>query len=131
MAERRLTEPLGHTRRAALRAERGFTLIELLVSISIMAVLLLHGIGRSLEDWDLQFERLSADHRVIAVDVPGFGFSDRPDGPITLSTFAKGVLGTVDVLGETRPVHIIGNSLGGAIAMQVLAHRPERLASLA
>lgn len=41
MAERRLTEPLGHARRAALRAERGFTLIELLVSISIMAVLAL------------------------------------------------------------------------------------------
>lgn len=94
-------------------------------------VLLVHGIGRSLEDWDPQFERLSADYRVIALDVPGFGFSDRPDGPITLSTFAKGVLGTVDVLGETRPLHIVGNSLGGAIAMQTLAHRPERVASLA
>ena len=94
-------------------------------------VLLVHGIGRSLEDWDLQYQRLSADHRVIAVDVPGFGFSDRPDGPITLSAFAKGVLGTVDVLGETRPLHIVGNSLGGAIAMQILAHRPERVASLA
>lgn len=94
-------------------------------------VLLVHGIGRSLEDWDPQFERLSADYRVIAVDVPGFGFSDRPDGPITLSTFAKGVLGTVDVLGETRPLHIVGNSLGGAIAMQTLAHRPDRVASLA
>ena len=41
-------------------------------------VLLVHGIGRSLEDWDPQYERLSADYRVIAVDVPGFGFSDRP-----------------------------------------------------
>lgn len=94
-------------------------------------VLLVHGIGRSLEDWDPQYERLAADHRVIAVDVPGFGFSDRPDGPITLSTFAKGVLGAVDVLGETRPLHVIGNSLGGAIAMQILANRPERVASLA
>jgi pimeloyl-ACP methyl ester carboxylesterase len=94
-------------------------------------VLLVHGIGRSLEDWDPQYERLSAGHRVIAVDVPGFGFSDRPDGPITLSTFAKGVLGAVDVLGETRPLHVVGNSLGGAIAMQILANRPERVASLA
>jgi pimeloyl-ACP methyl ester carboxylesterase len=94
-------------------------------------VLLVHGIGRSLEDWDPQYERLSADYRVIAVDVPGFGFSDRPEGPITLSAFANGVLGTVDVLGEQRPLHIVGNSLGGAIAMQVLARRPERVASLA
>ncbi|MGI9125229.1 MAG: alpha/beta fold hydrolase, partial [Mycobacterium sp.] len=82
-------------------------------------------------DWDPQYERLSADYRVIAVDVPGFGFSDRPGGPITLSAFAKGVQGAVDVLGETRPVHIVGNSLGGAIAMQMLAHRPDRVASLA
>ena len=94
-------------------------------------VLLVHGIGRSLEDWDPQYEKLSGDYRVIAVDVPGFGFSDRPDGPITLSTFAKGALGAVDALGETRPLHIIGNSLGGAIALQTLANRPERVASLA
>ena len=93
-------------------------------------VLLVHGIGRSLEDWDPQYERLSADYRVIAVDVPGFGFSDRPDGPITLSAFAKGVLGAADVLGETRPLHIVGNSLGGAIALQILALRPARVASL-
>ena len=46
-------------------------------------VLLLHGIGRSLEDWAPQYQRLAAAHRVIAVDVPGFGFSDRPAGPIT------------------------------------------------
>ena len=93
-------------------------------------VLLVHGIGRSLEDWDPQYERLSADYRVIAVDVPGFGFSDRPDGPITLSTFAKGVLGAADVLGETRPLHVVGNSLGGAIALQTLALRPARVRSL-
>ena len=49
-------------------------------------VVLVHGIGRSLEDWDLQYARLSGDYRVIAVDVPGFGFSDEPEGPITLAS---------------------------------------------
>lgn len=93
-------------------------------------VLLIHGIGRSLEDWDPQYERFAGDFRVIALDVPGFGFSDRPAAPISLSTFAKGVFGTVDVLGETRPLHVVGNSLGGAIAMQMLAHRPERVTSM-
>ena len=72
-------------------------------------VLLLHGIGRSLDDWAPQHERLSSAHRVMALDVQGFGFSERPDGPITLSAFAKGVLGAIDVLGETRPLNIIGN----------------------
>jgi pimeloyl-ACP methyl ester carboxylesterase len=93
-------------------------------------VLLLHGIGRSIEDWAPQFQRLAPSYRVITLDVPGFGFSERPVGPINLSTFARGVLGTVDALGETRPLNIIGNSLGGAIALQMLALRPERVASL-
>jgi pimeloyl-ACP methyl ester carboxylesterase len=38
-------------------------------------VLLLHGIGRSLEDWALQYPRLAGAHRIIALDLPGFGFS--------------------------------------------------------
>lgn len=93
-------------------------------------VLLLHGIGRSLEDWSPQYERLARSHRVIALDVPGFGFSDRPREAITLAAFARGVVGAVDALGETRPLHVVGNSLGGAIALQLLALQPERVASL-
>ena len=37
--------------------------------------MLLHGIGRSLEDWAPQYERLASAYRVIALDIPGFGFS--------------------------------------------------------
>ena len=40
-------------------------------------VLLLHGIGRSLEDWTEQHDRLSDRYRVISLDLPGFGYSDR------------------------------------------------------
>ncbi|AQT81005.1 alpha/beta hydrolase [Mycolicibacterium litorale] len=94
-------------------------------------VLLVHGIGRSMEDWAPQYERLAQSHRVIALDVPGFGFSERPRAAITLTALADGVAGTLDALGETRPVHVVGNSLGGAIAQQLLAATPERVASLA
>lgn len=93
-------------------------------------VLLLHGIGRSLEDWAPQYERLAGACRVIALDIPGFGFSDRPREPITLPTLARGIAQTVDALGEQRPLHVIGNSLGGAIALQLLVMQPERVASL-
>lgn len=94
-------------------------------------VLLVHGIGRSMEDWAPQYERLAQSHRVIALDVPGFGFSQRPRAAITLAALADGVADTLDALGETRPVHVVGNSLGGAIAQQLLASKPERVASLA
>ncbi|MEU6581515.1 alpha/beta fold hydrolase [Nocardia sp. NPDC046763] len=93
-------------------------------------ILLLHGIGRSLEDWASQFRLLAASHRVIALDIPGFGFSARLREPSSLEVFAHGVARTLDALGENRPVHLVGNSLGGAVAMRLLVAAPERVASL-
>ena len=93
-------------------------------------VLLLHGIGRSLEDWDPQHDRLSTGHRVISVDLPGFGLSEPMPGRVTLATLADGVAATVAALGEQRPVHVMGNSLGGAVAMRMLAAAPARIATL-
>lgn len=93
-------------------------------------VLLIHGIGRSMEDWSTQYERLAQSYRTISLDVPGFGFSDRPKETITLPVLAQGVADALDALGEKRPVHAVGNSLGGAIAQQLLIEQPERVASL-
>ncbi|MEU8615281.1 alpha/beta fold hydrolase [Actinoplanes sp. NPDC048791] len=93
-------------------------------------VLLLHGIGRSLEDWDPQHERLAGDHRLISVDLPGFGLSEPLPGRVTLAGLADGVAATVDALGEDRPLHVMGNSLGGAVAMKMLTDSPERIATL-
>ncbi len=92
-------------------------------------VLLLHGIGRSLEDWAPQHDRL-AGHRVISVDMPGFGLSDRLPEPVTLESLARGVEATVAALGEHRPLDVMGNSLGGAVAMRMLVRDPDRIATL-
>jgi 2-hydroxymuconate-semialdehyde hydrolase len=92
-------------------------------------VVLLHGIGRSLEDWAPQHPLLSGDHRVISVDLPGFGFSQRLPESTTLGVLAGGVWATLDALGENRPVHLMGNSLGGAVAMQMLVDEPDRVAT--
>ena len=93
-------------------------------------VVLLHGIGRSLEDWSPQHDRLADAYRVISMDLPGFGLSDRLPGPVSLPVLARGVLATLDALGESRPAHLMGNSLGGAVALQVLARVPDRVASI-
>ncbi|BBG02422.1 MULTISPECIES: alpha/beta fold hydrolase [Pseudonocardia] len=92
-------------------------------------VLLLHGIGRSLEDWDQQHELLSG-YRVIAADLAGFGYSDRVHGPATLAKLADTALATLDALGETRPAHVMGNSLGGAVALLLSTRAPDRVATL-
>jgi 2-hydroxymuconate-semialdehyde hydrolase len=67
---------------------------------------------------------------VISFDMPGFGLSERMPGPVSLPTLADGVLATLDEIGERRPLHVIGNSLGGAVALQMLAAAPARVASL-
>ncbi|TYC97992.1 alpha/beta fold hydrolase [Arthrobacter echini] len=93
-------------------------------------VLLLHGIGRSLEDWEGLYERLAPDHRVISVDLPGFGLSERTEGKYSMETLARFVLAVLDTLGEHRPLHVVGNSLGGAVALKISALAPERVRSL-
>jgi 2-hydroxymuconate-semialdehyde hydrolase len=93
-------------------------------------VVLLHGIGRSLEDWELQHPRLPATHRIISLDMPGFGLSQRLPAVVSLSSLAGGVWAALSALGVTAPVHLMGNSLGGAVAMQMTADQPGRVRTL-
>lgn len=93
-------------------------------------VVLVHGIGRFLEDWDELSERLADDYRVIRFDVPGFGYSDPLPGPIDQPSLARGIAPILDAMSETRPVHMVGNSLGGAITMEFAAAHPERVRSM-
>lgn len=93
-------------------------------------VVLIHGIGRSLEDWQPTQDLLSRDHRVISLDLPGFGLTRRMQGHWGLEGFARAVVALLDALGEQRPVHVMGNSLGGAVAMTLAANHPNRVASL-
>lgn len=86
-------------------------------------VVLLHGIGHRRQAWDPVIEQIAAEYQVIAVDLPGFGQSpDLPAGltydmPTTIENFAR----VFADLGLDRP-HVVGNSLGGAIAIELGAH---------
>ncbi|MBU2665191.1 alpha/beta fold hydrolase [Actinoplanes bogorensis] len=91
---------------------------------------MLHGIGRSLEDWEPQRPRLGTDHRMLTLDLPGFGLSPRLPAPTTLDGLAAAVWATLDTLGFTAPIHLMGNSLGGAVAMRMTADSPDRVTTL-
>ncbi|MEA9986237.1 MULTISPECIES: alpha/beta fold hydrolase [Subtercola] len=93
-------------------------------------ILLLHGIGQSLDDWNEQHDRLSAAHTVISLDLPGFGYSERRRGPATLTRLAGILPGFLDALGVDGATPVIGNSLGGAVAMSFAVGHPERVSSL-
>ncbi len=93
-------------------------------------MLLLHGIARSLEDWVEARVELEPRYTVYSLDLPGFGGSDRLSGPTDLAAFGRSVLEFLDVLGVTEPVRIVGNSLGGAVALQTVGLAPERFSAL-
>ncbi len=94
-------------------------------------VVLLHGIGRTLDDFTALHTALARDHQVLAVDLPGHGGSAPLDGPHTLPALAAAVARFLDAAGVTGPAHLVGNSLGGAVAMRLAVDAPQRAASLA
>jgi len=95
------------------------------------AVVLIHGFAASIFTWRrLKAALLAAGHRVIAVDLLGYGASARPAEPIyTTQTQAEVVLGVMDALGVGR-AHVVGHSFGGRVAMQMAILAPERVQSL-
>ncbi len=92
------------------------------------AVLLIHGSGRSIADWrEGVVERLSRNHRVIAFDCYGFGFSDRnPAFVYGYDLWVRQAIDLLDALGVER-VTAVGVSVGGALACILAADHPERV----
>jgi pimeloyl-ACP methyl ester carboxylesterase len=93
------------------------------------AVLMLHGIGGSLELWSAQFVAANQGMRLIALDLPGHGLSGFGQQPFEPKTFAAFVWKLAGALGLHK-VHLAGNSLGGAICVQMQAQQPARVQSV-
>jgi pimeloyl-ACP methyl ester carboxylesterase len=89
------------------------------------AVMLVHGLGGSLENWDRNIASLSQQHRVYAMDLPGFGRSDKPviKSMFDLVTFLKDFM---DVQGNEK-ASVIGNSLGGGLVLGLAIQHPEKV----
>jgi pimeloyl-ACP methyl ester carboxylesterase len=89
----------------------------------------LHGLSGSATNWTDLAAQLAPHAPGVAVDLPGFGRS-RPlaSGQYTPTAHADAVL--CFLAGQGRPVHLLGNSLGGAIALMVAARRPELIRTL-
>lgn len=85
-------------------------------------LILIHGIGHRLQAWEPVFDRLAERHEVIAIDLPGFGLSPVPDGgmPRDMAATVAAMAETFREWGLDRP-HVAGNSLGGAIGLELAA----------
>ncbi len=93
------------------------------------AIVLVHGLANSVITWRKNVEALSRNFRVIALDLPGHGLSDMPKVRFGLPEGAAFVASFLDELGVDR-AHLVGNSMGGAVALELALARPERVASL-
>ena len=93
-------------------------------------VVLLHGLGATKSSFFETAAALSRTHRVHAIDFPGFGGSSKPPlAPYTARWFADTVVGVLDQLGIDR-AHLVGNSMGGRVAIEVGLRRPDRVRAL-
>lgn len=92
-------------------------------------LVLVMGLGGDSTAWPLQLAAFTARHRVIVFDNRGAGRSDAPDVPYTTRGMAGDLLGLLDALGVER-AHLLGLSMGGAIAQEAALAAPERFATL-
>ncbi len=93
-------------------------------------VVCLHGLGSNKASFFETVAALAPDHTVHAIDLPGFGSSDKPArGRYNAPWFANAVISYLDAR-EIDRAHLIGNSMGGRIALEVGFDNPERVSSL-
>ena len=88
-----------------------------------------HGLGGSWQNWLENICAFAADHRVIAVDLPGFGYSEMPDRKITISGYGRWLDQLLEAL-DVEAAAVVGNSMGGFIAAETAIKFPARVERL-
>jgi pimeloyl-ACP methyl ester carboxylesterase len=92
-------------------------------------LLFVHGLGGAWQNWLLNMPAFMDSHRVVAVDLPGFGDSEMPSGELTIESFARVLDAVCARIGVEDPV-VIGNSMGGFVGAELALDFPTRVAKL-
>ena len=93
-------------------------------------VLMIHGLSGCWQNWLENIPFFARDHRVIAIDLPGFGESEMPEKKISISPLRRHVDALLDALEIDEPVRLIGNSMGGFIGAELAIRYPQRIERL-
>jgi pimeloyl-ACP methyl ester carboxylesterase len=109
---------------------RDGTISSLISGHGLEHVICLHGLGSNKTSFFETISTLAPDHTVHAIDLPGFGSSSKPArASYDASYFARSVLGYMDAMAVER-AHLVGNSMGGRIAVELALTEPERAETL-
>lgn len=94
------------------------------------AVVLVHGFASSLETWGAVAPQLLSTHRVLALDLKGFGWTDRPEGDYSVQAQAALIAALMDSRGIQR-ASLVGHSYGASVVLTFALSYPERVERLA
>ncbi len=94
-------------------------------------VVLIHGFASSLGAWTGLRKSLAPNHRVIALDLKGFGWTDRPEGDYSPRTQAALVWGLLAKLGVKDPVTLVAHSWGSSVALEMALSKGDRVKKIA
>jgi pimeloyl-ACP methyl ester carboxylesterase len=92
-------------------------------------IVFVHGLSSSMAYWERQIPAFAANHRVIALDLPGYGASARPDAAFTPPWYAHLLAGFLRELG-VRKATVVGHSMGGQVAMTLALEQPALVSRL-
>jgi pimeloyl-ACP methyl ester carboxylesterase len=92
-------------------------------------MLFIHGLGGRWQNWLLNIPEFMDTHRVVALDLPGFGASEMPAEDVSIKGFAKVVDALCSELGIDCPV-VVGNSMGGFVGAELALSFPTRVERL-
>lgn len=95
-----------------------------------IGVILIHGLGGSVDDWLHTIPALATNFHVVAFDLPGFGKSDKGSQHYTPTRYARLAHFLADHYLQDKPYHIVGHSMGGAVALRFAAQQPLRFQRL-
>jgi pimeloyl-ACP methyl ester carboxylesterase len=93
-------------------------------------ILFLHGLSGSWQNWLETLPHVARGHRAIALDLPGFGASPMPSWKIEVPAYGRLVHDFCEKLGIDRWVGLVGNSMGGFVALEAATLASERFARL-
>jgi len=93
-------------------------------------LLLIHGHSSRIEEYEDILPHLAKHRRVLVPDLPGSGYSDKPDVPYSLSLYEDTLLAFLDAKGITR-ADVAGGSLGGNLTLRLGRREPDRFRKLA
>jgi pimeloyl-ACP methyl ester carboxylesterase len=114
---------------AEIRMANGIRLHYEATGAGSIPVVLVHGYGMSSAVWEKLLPLFPSNYRLFAVDLRGFGRSDKPENGYSCAELADDMAAFMDALGLSQAV-LVGHSFGGLVLQHFASHHPERVLAL-